>query len=113
MFAQLKSRSVFIFQPNIACERFELSLVVCVVFRGLICFFVISLFYTALSVYKNLAYLIAYKYYVNNLSTLNILNYETKIGFTSKNNHSIEALADGKKIIIETVVSNFGNGYDP
>ncbi|XP_071170887.1 uncharacterized protein [Mytilus edulis] len=40
-------------------------------------------------------------------------DYKTKIGFTAKNNDSIDPLTDGEKIIIDTVVSNFGNGYDP
>ncbi|CAG2232959.1 C1QL [Mytilus edulis] len=50
---------------------------------------------------------------LNKIQSNKVTDYKTKIGFTAKNNDSIDPLADGEKIIIDTVVSNFGNGYDP
>ncbi|CAC5376769.1 C1QL [Mytilus coruscus] len=50
----------------------------------------------------------------NTTSILHLLSsdYQTKIGFTSKNNDQ-PILADNEKIVFDIVVSNFGNGYDP
>ncbi|VDI02034.1 Hypothetical predicted protein, partial [Mytilus galloprovincialis] len=39
-------------------------------------------------------------------------DYQTKVGFTSKNSNQ-PTIADNEKIVFDIVVSNFGNGYDP